>query len=134
MPTPEPLRLQVSAPERALLGRPLILGIVLVNRGGDTVDVTLVGDPHFDLTVTRPDGAVVWSRLPTNGFVPDVAATRRMRPGDSLLLRDTWPQIDARGDKIPPGRYCVYGIVFGTPSNLRLRAMLAEPAVIVIEP
>lgn len=110
------------------------LSVVLVNVGRAPAAVTLAGAPNFDVTVTRPDGAVVWNRLPADVRFQDEAWLRTLRPGDTVVFRDNWRQRDTLGGRVPPGRYCVHGILFGGPSHMELRAMRAEPVPVVIEP
>lgn len=107
----------LSVPPRAQpLGTPVTLELTLRNAGSQAVSLTLGGRPvAFDLTVSTPDGRVVWRRL-HDQVVLAILQTRTLAVGETLSFRDDWDQRDNAGRPVPPGSYAVSGSVSGDPA------------------
>ena len=84
--------------------------LVLTNRGTDTVEVELGGNPiAFDFIVTA-DGAEIWRRL-EGVAIEDILQVRTLAPGDSLDFAAAWNQRMNRGAAAEAGAYQVRGIL-----------------------
>lgn len=113
-----PVVLELRAPDRIRVGKPVPLKLTLRNVGPDSVLVTLGGKPtNYDFVVTRLDGKEVWS-TPRDGMLA-VALERTLAPGGVLDFEKVWDQRDFRGEQVPPGSYQVRGILWGGPETMR---------------
>jgi hypothetical protein len=107
-PPPSPLELRFELPAQVRAGEGVLMRMVLLNRGTDTVAVELGGNPTaFDFIVTA-DGHQVWHRL-EGVAIEDILLVRSLAPGDSLEFADTWNQRTDRGGVVEPGTYQVHG-------------------------
>lgn len=103
--------LNLQLPGRVRRGEPVHMTVTVENTAGDTVPLGLTGRPiAFDLTVTTPDGAEVWSRL-HGRTVPMILQVALLEPGQRLEFSDTWGQEDNQGQPVDPGIYLVRGVL-----------------------
>ena len=116
-------------PPEARAGDSVSIVLRLVNDGSVPVDVPLQGRPvAFDVSVTRPDGSLVWRRL-EGEVVTAILQLRSVPAGDTLVFQANWDQRDARRPAGATGRVSRHGIrAVGSaqgfeagPVNLRIR-------------
>jgi hypothetical protein len=99
--------LAIALPSVARVGRPVTIGLRLLNAGDTAAEVVLQGrPPAFDIRITQADGRPVWRRL-EGEVVTLVLQLRRLEPGESLALTHVWDQRNAEGAQVPPGEYVV---------------------------
>jgi hypothetical protein len=92
------------------------------NTGTGSLELSLLGrSPVFDITVSRPDGDVVWRRL-EGETLPMILQLRSLASGETLTLRDDWDQRTNRGKAVEPGSYLVRGALFTDEQPLRTPA------------
>ena len=106
----------------ALAGEPVPVVLRLTNRTERPLTLVLQGRPlAFDVTVTGPDGAIVWRRL-EGMVVQSMLAVRTLAPAESLTFEATWNGRRRDGSPPPPGRYLVAGkLLTDTPDGLATR-------------
>ncbi|HEX7119075.1 MAG TPA: BsuPI-related putative proteinase inhibitor [Longimicrobiales bacterium] len=103
------LRFTVHAPERVAPGEPVPIELRLENTAPDSVTLHLLGrEIAFDILVRDAAGAVVWRRL-EGAVIPQILQVRFLAPGETLTLRDAWPQRTNQDAPVPPGTYTVEG-------------------------
>jgi uncharacterized protein (DUF58 family) len=123
---------RVELPPDARAGEPVPIVLRLTNRTERPLTLVLQGRPlAFDVTVTGPDGAIVWRRL-EDAVVPSILAVRTLAPAESLTFEAVWDGRGRGGSPAPPGRYLVTGtLLTDTPEGLATRPapleLLAHP-------
>jgi uncharacterized protein (DUF58 family) len=123
---------RVELPPAAHAGEPVPVVLRLTNRTERPLTLVLQGRPlAFDVTVTGPDGAIVWRRL-EGAVVPSILAVRTLAPAESLTFEAVWDGRGRGGSPAPPGRYLVTGtLLTDTPEGLATRPapleLLAHP-------
>jgi uncharacterized protein (DUF58 family) len=123
---------RVELPPDARAGEPVPVVLRLTNRTERPLTLVLQGRPlAFDVTVARPDGAIVWRRL-EGAVVPSILAVRTLAPAESLTFEAVWDGRDRGGSSAPPGKYLVTGtLLTDTPEGLATRPapleLLAHP-------
>ena len=123
---------RVELPPDARAGEPVPVVLRLTNRTERPLTLVLQGRPlAFDVTVTGPDGAIVWRRL-EGAVVPSILAVRTLAPAESLTFEAVWDGRGRGGSPAPPGRYLVTGtLLTDTPEGLATRPapleLLAHP-------
>lgn len=118
----ESLRLEADVPPEVRLGVPVPITLRAVNTGTTPLELYLMGrSPTFDITVARPDGAVVWRRL-EGQMVPAILQLRTLAPGETLEVRHDWDQRTTRGQIVSRGTYVVQGALLTDAQPLRTPA------------
>ena len=123
---------RVELPPAAHAGQPVPVVLRLTNRTERPLTLTLQGRPlAFDVTVTGPDGAIIWRRL-EGAVVQSILAVRTLAPAESLTFEAVWDGRGRDGSPAPPGRYLVAGtLLTDTPEGLGTRPapleLLAHP-------
>jgi hypothetical protein len=123
---------RVELPSAAHAGEPVPIVLRLTNRTEQALTLALQGRPlAFDVTVTGPDGAIVWRRL-EGAVVQSILAVRTLAPAESLTFEAVWDGRSRDGTPAPPGRYLVAGkLLTDTPEGLVTRPaslqVLAHP-------
>jgi hypothetical protein len=123
---------RVELPPAARAGQPVPIVLRLTNRTERPLTLALQGRPlAFDVTVTGPDGAMVWRRL-EGAVVPAILAVRTLAPAESLTFEAVWNGRSRDGTPAPPDRYLVTGsLLTDTPEGLATRPapleLLAHP-------
>jgi uncharacterized protein (DUF58 family) len=123
---------RVELPPAVQAGEPVPVVLRLTNRTERPLTLVLQGRPlAFDVTVTTPDGAIVWRRL-EGAVVQSILAVRTLAPAESLTLEAVWDGRGRDGTPVPPGRYLVAGkLLTDTPEGLVTRPapleVLAHP-------
>ena len=123
---------RVELPSAAHAGEPVPIVLRLTNRTEQALTLALQGRPlAFDVTVTGPDGAIVWRRL-EGAVVQSILAVRTLAPAESLTFEAVWDGRRRDGTPSPPGRYLVAGkLLTDTPEGLVTRPasiqVLAHP-------
>ena len=123
---------RVELPSAAHAGEPVPIVLRLTNRSEQPLTLALQGRPlAFDVTVTGPDGAIVWRRL-EGAVVQSILAVRTLAPAESLTFVAVWNGRRRDGTPSPPGRYLVAGkLLTDTPEGLVTRPaslqVLAHP-------
>ena len=124
------MRLEIAVPSEARAGDSVSIMLRLVNDGSVPVDVPLQGRPvAFDVSVTRPDGSLVWRRL-EGEVVTAILQLRSVPAGDTLTFQANWDQRDAAGLPVPSGEYLVTASVPSDPP----KAFEAGPVKLRIRP
>ncbi len=120
---------RVELPRAAQAGEPVPVILRLTNRTERPLTLTLQGRPLvFDITVTAPDGAIVWRRL-ERAVVTSILAIRTLEPAESLTFEAEWDGRDRGGRPVAPGTYLVAGTLpTDTPEGL---ATPATPLVVL---
>jgi len=110
---------RVELPAAAHAGEPVPIVLRLTNRTEQPLTLTLQGRPlAFDVTVTGPDGAIVWRRL-EGAVLQSILAVRTLAPAESLIFEALWDGRRRDGSPAPPGRYVVAGrLPTDTPEGL----------------
>ena len=123
---------RVELPPAAHAGEPVPVVLRLTNRTERPLTLVLQGRPlAFDVTVTGPDGAIVWRRL-EGAVVPSILAVRTLAPAESLTFEAAWDGLRHDGSPAPPGRYLVTGkLLTDTPEGL---ATLPTPLELLPHP
>jgi hypothetical protein len=118
---------RVELPPSVHAGEPVPVVLRLTNRTEQPLTLVLQGRPlAFDVTVTGPDGAIVWRRL-EGMVVQSMLAVRTLAPAESLTFEATWTGRRRDGSPAPPGRYLVQGkLLTDTPEGLTTRPMPLE--------
>jgi hypothetical protein len=113
---------RVDLPPAAHAGEPVSVALRLTNRTDRPLTLALLGRPlAFDVTVTGPDGVIVWRRL-EGMVVPSILAVRTLAPAESLTFETTWSARHSDGSPAPPGRYLVAGkLLTDRPEGLTTR-------------
>jgi hypothetical protein len=113
---------RVELPPAARAGQPVPIVLRLTNRTERPLTLALQGRPlAFDVTVTGPDGTMVWRRL-EGTVVPAILAVRTLAPAESLTFEAVWNGRSRDGTPAPPGRYLVTGsLLTDTPEGLATR-------------
>ena len=123
---------RVELPPSVHAGEPVPVVLRLTNRTEQPLTLVLQGRPlAFDVTVTGPDGAIVWRRLECM-VVQSILAVRTLAPAESLTFEAVWDGRRRNGSPAPPGRYLVAGkLPTDTPEGLVTRPtpleLLAHP-------
>lgn len=118
----ESLRLETDVPSQVRVGEPVPIALRAVNSGTTALELYLVGrSVTFDITVSGPDGAIVWRRL-EGETVPMILQLRIVAPGETLALRHDWDQRTPRGQIVSPGTYTVHGALLTDAQPLRTPA------------
>ena len=123
---------RVELPPSAHAGEPVPIVLRLTNRTEQPLTLALQGRPlAFDVTVTGPDGTIVWRRL-EGAVVQSILAVRTLAPAESLTFAAVWDGRRRDGSPAPPGRYLVAGkLPTDTPEGLVTRPspleLLAHP-------
>ena len=123
---------RVELPPAAHAGEPVPIVLRLTNRTEQPLTLALQGRPlAFDVTVTGPDGTIVWRRL-EGAVVQSILAVRTLAPAESLTFEAVWDGRRRDGSPAPPGRYLVAGkLPTDTPEGLVTRPtpleLLAHP-------
>ena len=100
---------RVELPPSVQAGEPVPVVLRLTNRTERPLTLVLQGRPlAFDVTVTGPDGAIVWRRL-EGMVVQSILAVRTLAPAESLTFEARWNGRQRDGSPAPPGRYLVAG-------------------------
>ena len=109
---------RVELPSAAHAGEPVPIVLRLTNRTEQALTLALQGRPlAFDVTVTGPDGAIVWRRL-EGAVVQSILAVRALAPAESLTFEAVWDGRRRDGTPSPPGRYLVAGkLLTDTPEG-----------------
>ncbi len=103
------LSFQLEVPAEVPAGAPVPIALRATNTRSTPIELHLLGrTPTFDITVTRPDGTVVWRRL-EGATIPSILRLVVLPPGESLTLEERWDQRSNGGVSVPPGRYTVVG-------------------------
>jgi uncharacterized protein (DUF58 family) len=110
---------RVALPLSVHAGEPVPISLRLTNRTERPLTLVLQGRPlAFDVTVTGPDGAIVWRRL-EGMVVQSILAVRTLEPAESLTFETRWNGRRRDGSPAPPGRYLVAGkLLTDTPDGL----------------
>jgi hypothetical protein len=112
------MRVEITVPSEVRRGDSVPIVLRLVNDADTAVDVALQGRPvAFDVTVTRPDGELVWRRL-AGETVTAILQLRTVAAGESLDFRTAWDQRSADGATVPAGEYVVRGAVPSDPPTV----------------
>jgi hypothetical protein len=120
---PDSLALVLRVPPEARPGRTVSFRLEVRNTAGRPVDLYLTGrTATVEVTVTGPDGAVVWRRLDGEA-VPAVLHLRVLAAGETLALEVEWDQRTRAGRPAPPGEYSARAILLAEGGGL------AAPAV-----
>jgi hypothetical protein len=115
----ESLRLETEVPAEVRVGEPVPVTLRATNTGTSPLELSLMGrSVTFDVTVSRPDGAVVWRRL-EGQTVPAILQLRILAPGETLELRHEWDQRGTRGQPVRAGMYVVRGALLTDARPLR---------------
>lgn len=123
---------RVELPPAAHAGEPVPIVLRLTNRTEQPLTLALQGRPlAFDVTITGPDGTIVWRRL-EGAVVQSILAVRTLAPAESLTFEAAWDGRRRDGSPAPPGRYLVAGrLPTDTPEGLITRPtpleLLAHP-------
>jgi intracellular proteinase inhibitor BsuPI len=123
---------RVELPPVARAGEPVPVVLRLTNRTERPLTLALQGRPlAFDVTVTGPDGAIVWRRV-EGAVVQSVLAVRTLAPAEGLTFEAVWDGRRRDGSPAPPGRYLVAGkLLTDTREGLATRPtpleLLAHP-------
>jgi hypothetical protein len=100
---------RVELPSAARAGEPVPIVLRLTNRIERPLILTLQGRPlAFDVTVTGPDGTIIWRRL-EGAVLQSILAVRTLAPAESLTFEAVWDGRRRDGSPAPPGRYLVAG-------------------------
>jgi hypothetical protein len=119
----ESLRLETDVPSQVRAGEPVPITLRATNTGSRPLEMYLMGrSVTFDITVSRPSGAVVWRRL-DGQTVPAILQFRILAPGETLELRHDWDQRATRGRIVSPGTYVVQGALLTDAQPLRTPAV-----------
>ena len=101
------LGIRVEFPRDVVAGQRVPMLVRVENVKDTTLTLYLVGRTiAFDLIVETPDGAPVWRRL-DGEVVPAILRLETLKPGQALVLEDTWDQHSNSGQPLPPGEYRV---------------------------
>ncbi|MFL5517665.1 MAG: BsuPI-related putative proteinase inhibitor [Gemmatimonadales bacterium] len=104
-------------PARVRQGEPLRFTLRIENAGRRPATFYLQGrPPAFDVAVHDGAGRQVWRRL-EGAAVTMVLGIRELAPGEFLELEGHWPQTDAGGAQVAPGRYRLTGLLPGEPGQ-----------------
>ncbi len=88
-------------------GEPVVLVLVVENRGSAPVTLSLPTAQRYDFWVER-NGQEVWRWSTGRAFA--AAVTRlELRPGERQLFRESWSQVGTDGRQVPAGTYSVRG-------------------------
>ena len=111
------VRLRLLTPARIREGEPLRFTLRIENAGRRPATVYLQGrPPAFDVTVHDASGRQVWRRL-EGAAVAMVLGIRELAPEEIFELEGLWPQTDAGGAQVAPGRYRLAGLLPGEPGR-----------------
>ena len=121
---------RVDMPVSVQAGQPVPVVLRLTNKTERPLVVALRGRPiAFDVTVARPDGAVVWRRL-EGKVVSVIPAVRTLEPAESLTFEAAWDGRAADGAVVLPGQY----LVTGTLPTDRPEGLVTRPAALEVLP
>jgi hypothetical protein len=116
------LRLETDVPRQVRGGEAVPITLRAINTGTSPLELYLTGrSVTFDITVSRPDGAVVWRRL-EGETLPMILQLRILAPAETLTLRHDWDQRTTRGQIVAPGTYVVHGALLTDAQPLRTPA------------
>jgi len=107
VPSPDSLELDLQVPDTVRIGDPVPIVLTITNRTTRRLALYLRGrEITFDVTVSRPGGALVWRKL-EGEVIPAIVRLEELAPGAVLTVRDSWHQRDQAGRPVPPGEYQV---------------------------
>jgi hypothetical protein len=113
------LHLETDVPAEVRQGESVPITLRARNTGTTPLELYLVGrSVTFDVTVARPDGAVVWRRL-DGQTLPMILQLRVLAPGETLSVRHDWDQRTTRGQIVSQGTYIVQGALLTDAQPLR---------------
>jgi len=105
------LRVELHAPGAVAAGTDVPIEVSITNISSDPVELQLFGrDVAFDIEVHDNAGTRVWRRL-EGRTVPRELQVRVLAPGETLTLRDDWPQRTNDGSPVAEGSYLVDAFV-----------------------
>ena len=105
--SPMGIRISLKFQRNVPVGQPVLIEVVLTNKGDGTAEVEH-GIPFFDdVMVFTSDGDQVWTKL--RGVQVGVGGSTRLEPGEQIRLETLWDQRDLDGFALSPGCYLVRG-------------------------
>ena len=119
------LSLRLDVPSRVWQGERVPIVLTLANHGRTSQDFLLgVGmrRPHFDVTVSREDGSLVWRRL-AGMTIAGVLKNLRLEPEGTMEFAHVWNQHGLDGSPVPSARY----LVTGRLEEIRPLVLLSHP-------
>lgn len=114
------------------VGAPVTLTLTARNRGDVPLTLTFPSGQLFDVAIGPPDSpAVVW-RWSQGQFFTQALTTRRLAPGEALILTATWDQRNPAGLQVPTGVYAAVGVLLseGRPTAGPVRFVIGEEQVL----
>lgn len=109
--------LELDVPPRVMAGHVVPIRLTLTNRSHHALHLRFggaSGDARampYDIAITRQaDGASIWERM-RGVVIADVGNAAVLAPGDSLTFAARWSQQTNAGAIVPPGTYCVRGLL-----------------------
>jgi hypothetical protein len=79
------------------------LTLMWLNESEEQREFTFHNSQRFDILIEH-DGQKVW-QWSDHRLFSQVYTTLRIAPGDSRMFKVEWNQVDATGQKVPPGHY-----------------------------
>jgi hypothetical protein len=122
---------QVVAPQTAVVGTQVNIGLRLENRGATTLTIPLLGVGQqfaFDVQIFAADGTLVWQHVPAGQLPPTTVTQLTLAPGGIFVLPTVWDMRLGAGF-VAPGTYTIRARVL-TPTG----EIVAAPGGIVVSP
>jgi hypothetical protein len=122
---------QVVAPQTAVVGTQVNIGLRLENRGVTPLNIPVLGVGQqfaFDVQIFAPDGTLVWQYLPAGQPPPTTVTQLTLAPGGFVILPIVWDMRLGAGF-VAPGTYTVRAHVL-TPTG----EIVAAPRSITVSP
>ena len=124
---PDSLRFWIEAPREVRRGESVPLTLKVQNLLPRPVTLVHGGLAiRFDLVVTRPDGAEVWSLSHSTGGIgiQTIRWATAIQAGQVLEVPPVWPwnQRDNDGKPVPPGAYAIHGVLVAVDRDPRTEA------------
>ena len=129
MAAADSLQVSLTASPRVRVGVPVRFRLTLANRTDHRLTLYLSGRTiTFDLTVTGPDGSVVWRRL-EGQTLQGILQVRELAPRERVELEVHWNQRGSTGAPVAPGTYTARGAILtdGAPLLTPMVHFLVEP-------
>lgn len=110
---PPEISIEVIAPDTVTLSEPLEYSVKATNRTDKNLKLiagkSLNRTFEFDLAVVNEDLELIWVRFPRDAVYQRIAFWKKLSPGESYVMQDSWNLKDLFGEPISTGRYTLYG-------------------------
>jgi len=108
------------------IGEPVPLRFEVINISSEAIEFTFPTGQQFDFLLRNRE-QVIWRWSYGKQFI-QIITKISIEPGQSLIYRVEWPQVDNLGNPVPPGKYKAIALLMvTTPLESPALAIQVEP-------